>query len=55
MYSKRSHRRPDPLFLLMVFVVIGMCATVSYQILVFSDASQAKLARQGAAPIEVGG
>ena len=39
----------------MVFVAVGMFATVSYQVLIYSNAGQSTLARQGPAPAEVGG
>ena len=43
------------MILLMIFVILGMCATVTYQILSRSDADQARLVRQAHADIQVGG
>ncbi|WP_200374839.1 hypothetical protein [Thiocystis violacea] len=53
--SKPRRRGPDPLILLMVFVVVGLCATISYQVVVYSDASQSRLVRQAPPEVDVGG
>jgi hypothetical protein len=53
--SRRRQRKLDPLLFLMLFVIIGMSATVSYQVLIYSSAGQSTLARQGPAPSGYGG
>lgn len=39
----------------MAFVAIGMCVTVSYQVLIYSDAGQTIFARQSPPAVQVGG
>ncbi|AFL72530.1 hypothetical protein Thivi_0469 [Thiocystis violascens DSM 198] len=53
--SKPSRRKPDPFFLLVVFVAIGMFATLGYQVAIYSVATDNPLATQTPRPAEVGG
>ncbi|QIK38002.1 hypothetical protein GWK36_08400 [Caldichromatium japonicum] len=46
MYRKRLRRRPDPLMLLMVFVFLGLTATISYQLLFLVPADRGEMAVQ---------
>ena len=54
-YRKRLHRRPDPLIVLMFFVVVGVCATISYQILVCAPVDRGEVAAQSPDAVAVGG
>ncbi|MGQ9660254.1 MAG: hypothetical protein ACUVQI_09265 [Thermochromatium sp.] len=45
-YRKRLHRKPDPLVMLTLFVIIGLCATISYQLVVCAPADRGEVAVQ---------
>ena len=53
--SRRSRRKPDPFFLLLVFVALGMFATLGYQVAIYSDATENPIATQAPRPSDVGG
>ncbi len=55
MYRKRLRRKPDPLVLLTIFVLLGLSATISYQVLVLAPADRGEMAVQPSAPQGVGG
>jgi len=44
--TKRSHRKTDPFLLLVLFVAIGMCATLAYQVSVYSGGDRPPLAEE---------
>jgi hypothetical protein len=54
-YRKRLHRRPDPLIVLMFFVIVGLCATISYQILACAPVDRSEIARQSPDTLAIGG
>jgi hypothetical protein len=53
--SKRSRRKPDPFFLLLIFVAVGMFVTLSYQVSIYSGAGENPIATQALRPAGVGG
>jgi len=55
MTSKRSRRKPDLFSLLLIIVVVGMAATLAYQINVYYGADAVPIARQGPTVGAVGG
>lgn len=54
-YRKRLHRKPDPLILLMVFVLLGLSATISYQIIALTQADRGEIAVQPTPAAPMGG
>lgn len=55
MRSKLRRRKPDLLALLIAFVMVGMAATLAYQISVYSGVDLIPIARQTLVPGGVGG
>ncbi|MBK1641226.1 hypothetical protein CKO12_04920 [Chromatium okenii] len=55
--SKPQRRKPDPFMVLLLFVSIGMCVTLTYQVMLYSGASDYPIAIQTPvpAPAAVGG
>ncbi|MTW20747.1 hypothetical protein [Allochromatium palmeri] len=54
-YRKRLHRRPDPLILLMFFVIVGLCATISYQLIACTPVDHSEVAVQSPDAGSIGG
>ncbi|BCU07079.1 hypothetical protein Atep_17560 [Allochromatium tepidum] len=52
---KRLHRRPDPLIVLMFFVIVGLCATISYQLIACAPVDRGEIAVQSSEAIAIGG
>jgi hypothetical protein len=55
MRPKSSRPKPDLVVLLIAFAVIGMAATLAYQIGLYSGAERTPIAEQSAVPDDVGG
>lgn len=53
-YRKRLHRRPDPLIVLMFFVIVGLCATISYQLIACAPVDRSELAVQSPEAMAIG-
>lgn len=54
-YRKRFHRRPDPLIVLMFFVIVGLCATISYQLIACAPVDRGEIAIQSTDAPSIGG
>lgn len=54
-YRKRFRRRPDPLIVLMFFVIVGLCATISYQLIACAPVDRGEIAVQSSDAITIGG
>ena len=54
-YRKRLHRRPDPLIVLMFVVVVGLCATISYQLIACVPVDPGEVAAQSPEAGSIGG
>jgi hypothetical protein len=54
-YRKRLHRRPDPLIVLMFFVIVSLCATISYQLIACTPVDRGEVAVQSSEAIAIGG
>lgn len=55
MRISRHPRRPDPLVLLIVFVLVGMLSTLTYQLLIEYGARSIPIATQSPPAVGVGG
>lgn len=44
--AKRHRRKTDPFSLLLVMVALGMCVTLTYQVVVYYGVSEIPIARQ---------
>ncbi|MBV5311199.1 MAG: hypothetical protein JZU59_17615 [Chromatium okenii] len=42
--SKPYRRKPDPFLILLLFVSIGMCVTLTYQVILYSGANDNPIA-----------
>lgn len=52
---KRYRRKTDPFSLLLLVVTLGMCVTLTYQVVVYYGVSEIPIARQTPSPTGVGG
>jgi hypothetical protein len=55
MRSNSSRSKPDLVVLLIAFVMVGMAATLAYQIGLYSGAERTPIAKQAVVPEDVGG
>jgi hypothetical protein len=55
MSHKSSPSKPDLVVLLLAFTMIGMVATLAYQIGLYSGVERAPIAKQAVAPNDFGG
>jgi hypothetical protein len=55
MRPKSSPPKPDLVLLLIAFAMIGMVATLAYQIGLYSGVERAPIAKQAVAPNDFGG
>jgi hypothetical protein len=52
--SKRQRRKPDPFIVLLAFVSLGMCVTLTYQVMLYSGAADYPIATQTPSPAPAG-